>query len=48
VPLLIGSANTAGGDVHLAGLVDIVREIATEENLSFRMAVIIPSRARTT
>lgn len=40
VPLLIGSANTAGGDVHLAGLVDIVREIAAEEKLSFRMAVI--------
>lgn len=40
VPLLIGSANTAGGDAHLAGLVEIVREIAAEEKLSFRMAVI--------
>jgi len=40
IPLLIGSANTAGGDVHLAGLVSIVREIAAEEKLSFRMAII--------
>ena len=40
VPLMIGSANTAGGDVHLAGLVEIVREVAAEEKLSFKMAVI--------
>lgn len=40
VPLLIGSAGTAGGDVHLAWFCDIVKEIAAEEGLSFRLAQI--------
>src|SRR3546814_505290 len=40
VPLLIGSCGTAGADVHL-GIVDgIVREIAGEEGLSFKLALI--------
>ncbi len=40
VPLIIGSAGGAGGAPHLAWTVDIVREIAAEHGLHFRMAVI--------
>jgi len=40
VPLLIGSAGTAGGDVHLDWFCDIVHEIAAEEGLSFKLAKI--------
>lgn len=40
VPLLIGSAGTAGGAPHLAQLKDIVLEIAREESFRFRMALI--------
>jgi phage FluMu protein gp41 len=40
VPLLIGSAGTAGGKPHLALVRDIVIEIAREEGLRFRLALI--------
>ena len=40
VPLLIGSAGTAGGDVHVAWFCEIVKEIAAEESLDFKLAVI--------
>ena len=40
VPLLIGSAGTAGGEPHLALSFDILREIAAEEKLEFRLALI--------
>ena len=40
VPLLVGSAGTAGADAHLAWTFDIVREIAAEEQLAFRLALI--------
>ena len=40
VPLVIGSAGGAGGAPHLAWTVDIVREVAAERGLRFRMAVI--------
>jgi hypothetical protein len=40
VPVIIGSAGTAGGDPHLAFTRDIVEEIAREEGLSFRLALI--------
>lgn len=40
IPLLIGSAGTAGGATHLAKFKDIILEIAQEEKLSFPMAVI--------
>jgi hypothetical protein len=40
VPLLVGSAGTAGGDVHLDWFCDIVHEIAAEEGLSFKLAKI--------
>lgn len=40
VPVIIGSAGTAGGDPHLAFTRDVVEEIAREERLSFRLALI--------
>jgi hypothetical protein len=40
IPLLIGSAGSAGGDLNLAWTVDIAKEIAREEDLHFPMAVI--------
>jgi hypothetical protein len=40
VPLIIGTAGTAGAQPHLERTLEIVREIAREENLSFKLAVI--------
>ncbi len=40
IPLLIGSAGTAGGEPHLAVFHDLVKEIASEERLQFRLALI--------
>ncbi|HET7595357.1 MAG TPA: acyclic terpene utilization AtuA family protein [Burkholderiales bacterium] len=40
VPAIIGSACTSGSDPQLARLVGIAREIAREEQLSFRLAAI--------
>jgi len=40
IPLLIGSAGTAGGRPHLEWTAEIVREIAAEEGLRFTMALI--------
>jgi hypothetical protein len=40
VPLLIGSAGTAGGDPHLEWTFDILCEIARDESLSFTTALI--------
>lgn len=40
IPLLVGSAGTAGGEPHLATVRDIVLEVAKEEGLSFRLALI--------
>ncbi|HEV7802456.1 MAG TPA: acyclic terpene utilization AtuA family protein [Burkholderiales bacterium] len=40
IPLMIGSAGTAGGDAHVEWFCDIVKEIAREESLSFKLAVI--------
>lgn len=40
VPLVIGSAGTSGSDAGLAWMVDIVREIAREQGLHCRLAVI--------
>ncbi len=40
IPLLIGSAGTAGGMPHVAAVKEVVEEIAAEENLKFPMAVI--------
>lgn len=40
IPLVIGTAGGAGAQPHLEGLVTMVREIASEDGLCFRMAVI--------
>jgi hypothetical protein len=40
VPLIIGSCGFAGGDAGVDWMVDIVREIAREEGLKFRLATV--------
>lgn len=40
IPLLLGSAGTAGGEPHLAVVRDLVEEIAREEGLRFRLALV--------
>ena len=40
VPLLIGSAGTAGGNAHVEWFCEIVKEIAAQESLSFKLAVV--------
>ena len=40
IPVIIGSAGGSGAKPHLDWNVEIVREIAREQNLSFRLAVI--------
>ena len=40
IPVLVGSAGTAGGDTHVDWTLDIAREVAAEQGLTFRAAVI--------
>src|SRR5580693_7592489 len=40
IPLIVGSAGSAGARPHLDQTLDIVREIARDDGLSFRLAVI--------
>ena len=40
IPVIIGTAGGSGGKPHVAFCVDIIKEIAREKNLSFKMAVI--------
>jgi hypothetical protein len=40
VPLIIGTAGTAGGNKHLASTIEIIEEIAREEGLKFKLATI--------
>ncbi|MFN0074514.1 MAG: acyclic terpene utilization AtuA family protein [Chloroflexota bacterium] len=40
IPVIVGSAGTSGGEPHLAFTRQIVEEIAQEEGLHFRMALI--------
>lgn len=40
IPVIIGSAGGSGGEAHLQWNVDIIREIAREKGINFRMAVI--------
>ena len=40
IPCIIGTCGGAGGDAHLQWNVDIVKEIAKEKNLDFKLAVI--------
>ena len=46
VPLLIGSAGTAGAAPHLAATVEIIREIARADGLRFRLATIAADMPR--
>ena len=45
VPMIIGSAGTAGGDPHLAWQAEIVEEAARELDLHFRLALIRAEQA---
>ena len=40
IPFILGTAGTGGGDPHLAGTMEIIREIARENDLHFRVATI--------
>lgn len=40
IPVVVGTAGGSGAEPHLDWTVEIVREIAREENLSFKLAVI--------
>lgn len=40
VPVIIGTAGGSGADSHLSWNVDIIKEIAKEKNLTFKMAII--------
>jgi Acyclic terpene utilisation family protein AtuA len=40
IPLIIGSSGTSGSDAGLAWMVDIVHEIAREQGIHFKLAVI--------
>jgi hypothetical protein len=40
IPLIIGSAGGAGGNLHLAGIAYLIRAIAKQEGLKFRLALI--------
>lgn len=40
IPVLVGSAGTAGGDPNVDWMIEIVREIAAENNLHFKLAEI--------
>jgi hypothetical protein len=40
IPMMIGTCGGAGGEPHLQRCVEIVREIAREDRLSFKLAVI--------
>lgn len=40
VPLLVGSATTAGAAVHVEWTVDLVEELARKEGLEFELGVV--------
>ena len=40
IPMVIGSCGGAGGEPHLQAVADIVREIAREDRLHFRLALV--------
>lgn len=46
IPLILGSCGTAGGDAQLAAYADFVREIAAEEGLSFKLALIFSEQEK--
>lgn len=40
IPVIVGSVGTAGADVHVDGALDIVRDIATDLDVSLKVAVV--------
>src|SRR5260370_37480798 len=40
IPVIIGSAGTAGGDIHVDWVLEIAREIVSEHDMTLRTAVI--------
>src|SRR5437870_2447811 len=48
IPLVIGSSGTGGGDQGLTWMLDIVREIAGEQGLHFKLAAIHSEIAKET
>ncbi len=48
IPVVIGSAGGAGGDVNLAWMRDVVLEIAREQGLHFRLALIRSEQTKAT
>jgi hypothetical protein len=47
IPVMIGSAGTAGGDVHVDWVLEIAREIVAEHRLTLRTAVIYAEQDKT-
>src|SRR5258708_35382937 len=47
IPVIVGSAGPAGGDVHVDGVLEIVREIVAEHKLKLRTAVIYAEQDKT-
>ena len=48
IPLVIGSCGGAGGEPHLQAVVGLVREIAREDGVHFKMATIHSEQDKTT
>src|ERR1700738_2404550 len=46
IPVIVGSAGTAGGDVHVDWVLEIAREIVAEHDLTLRTAVIYAEQDR--
>jgi hypothetical protein len=46
IPVIIGSAGTAGGDPHVNWQIDIVREVAARAGLHFRLGVIYAEQSK--
>ena len=44
IPMVIGSCGGAGGEPHLVAVAEIVRDIAREDGLHFRLALIHPEQ----
>jgi hypothetical protein len=47
IPVIVGSAGTAGGDVHVNWVLEIAREIVAEHDLTVRTAVIYAEQDKT-
>jgi hypothetical protein len=47
IPVIVGSAGTAGGDVHVDWVLEIAREIVAEHDLPLRTAIIYAEQDKT-